>query len=279
MGDSNQNKSIITIKEKTGLIIGGIVLILLAGGLINFYFDNFLNTYLTQESAAQFGDYLGGILNPILGFATVGLLVWNIHVQLRELKLTRIEMKENTVANMEQADALNNQLSSYKMKEIFDHQMSLINSIEKSIEDLFNKPLFLENTEHGSFFRDTTFGYVVFDPNSEASGLFRRANGQTDIDGLAVKLILNLIDLRINMFIACLADGTAEDVFPFEIVWGKLTWLLTIVDGLIFICAIKKDFYNRIAEHINLAIDKSSLVNDEQKEILKQMILKYQSED
>ena len=110
MGSSSENESIISKKEKANLVKGKWVLIFSGIALLLFYFYNFFNTtILTQGSAAQFGDYLGGILNPILGFATVTLLVWSIQIQLRELKLTRDEMNKNTLANQEQAFELSEQ--------------------------------------------------------------------------------------------------------------------------------------------------------------------------
>lgn len=39
-----------------------------------------------------FGDYFGGVLNPILGFATVSLLVWSLKYQMDELALSRQEL-------------------------------------------------------------------------------------------------------------------------------------------------------------------------------------------
>jgi len=47
---------------------------------------------LAQGNFAQFGDFVGGTLNPVLGFLTVGLLVWSIQIQMRELRLTREEI-------------------------------------------------------------------------------------------------------------------------------------------------------------------------------------------
>ncbi|WP_296029453.1 hypothetical protein [uncultured Alcanivorax sp.] len=42
---------------------------------------------------AQFGDYMGGVINPILGFITVYLLLHSLNFQSTELQLTRDEME------------------------------------------------------------------------------------------------------------------------------------------------------------------------------------------
>lgn len=109
--------SIISKEEKNQLSLGKWVLLSLVVGILFFYFYNFYSTTsLTQESSAQFGDYFGGVLNPILGFATVVLLVWSIQIQLRELRLTRDEMEKNTIANEIQANSLQEQVSLHKKK-------------------------------------------------------------------------------------------------------------------------------------------------------------------
>lgn len=43
---------------------------------------------------AQFGDYFGGVLNPILTFATVILLYFSIRIQDRELNEIRREQEK-----------------------------------------------------------------------------------------------------------------------------------------------------------------------------------------
>ena len=64
----NLSTDIISSNERTNLVRGKRILITLAVALIFFYFVNFYNTVLSQESTAQFGDFFGGVLNPILGF-------------------------------------------------------------------------------------------------------------------------------------------------------------------------------------------------------------------
>lgn len=132
MGSLNENESIISKKEKANLVKGKWTLVLFGIGLLIFYFYNFFNTTrLTQESAAQFGDYLGGTLNPILGFATVALLVWSIQIQLRELKLTRYEMKKNTQANREQASELHTQNKHHQERYEKDNEILKLQQLQQ----------------------------------------------------------------------------------------------------------------------------------------------------
>ena len=57
----------------------------------------------------EFGDYLGGVLNPI--FALIGLFVLlrTIHLQTRELALSTTELQKSATALREQSDSLRRQ--------------------------------------------------------------------------------------------------------------------------------------------------------------------------
>ncbi|MEL4293005.1 hypothetical protein [Shewanella xiamenensis] len=69
-----------------------ILLAIVAGCLLVFYFLNFHGGIGDKGDFGAFGDYFGGVLNPILGFATVGLLVWSLKYQMDELALSRQEL-------------------------------------------------------------------------------------------------------------------------------------------------------------------------------------------
>lgn len=47
----------------------------------------------SKSDLGTFGDFLGGILNPILSTLTIVLLIWSIRVQLNELKISREQHK------------------------------------------------------------------------------------------------------------------------------------------------------------------------------------------
>ena len=50
------------------------------------------------EQWGQFGDFLGGLLNPIVGLATIYLVLINVRLQKRELSLALQEMKNSNSA-------------------------------------------------------------------------------------------------------------------------------------------------------------------------------------
>ncbi|QYK02791.1 hypothetical protein [Shewanella psychrotolerans] len=69
-----------------------ILLALLGACILALYFMNFSGSWGNQADFGAFGDYVGGVLNPVLGFATVGLLVWSLKMQRDELSLSRQEL-------------------------------------------------------------------------------------------------------------------------------------------------------------------------------------------
>ncbi|MEZ9197445.1 hypothetical protein [Shewanella sp. 10N.286.54.B9] len=79
----------------TGLLLGAFAIAICILGL---YLWQFSGAWGNQELFAQFGDFVGGTINPILGFATIGLLVWSINIQLKELRDTRREARDSRKA-------------------------------------------------------------------------------------------------------------------------------------------------------------------------------------
>ncbi|MCF2856992.1 hypothetical protein L1286_05905 [Pseudoalteromonas sp. SMS1] len=64
------------------------------GVLLLTYFSNFNDGFGNQGDFGAFGDFIGGILNPILTFFTIVILVYSIRLQVKELELTRNELRE-----------------------------------------------------------------------------------------------------------------------------------------------------------------------------------------
>lgn len=71
---------------------------------ITTHFAPPLQPMFDQERLGQLGDFLGGTLNPIFGFATVCLLLWSIFIQRKELRETTAALKQqNSILLSEQA--------------------------------------------------------------------------------------------------------------------------------------------------------------------------------
>jgi len=60
----------------------------------------------TQGDWGTFGDYLGGILNPIVGLVTVYLVLINVIIQRKELRNSVREMRDSNDALRRQNDAI-----------------------------------------------------------------------------------------------------------------------------------------------------------------------------
>lgn len=98
------------------------------------YFQEPLS-YFDPERLGQLGDFLGGTLNPIFGFATVCLLLWSVFIQRKELLLTRFELAKSS-------NALNGQLQQAH-KESTRHQLGQLleqeyTRFEKIFSERFN---------------------------------------------------------------------------------------------------------------------------------------------
>ncbi len=97
---------------------------------ITTYFAPPLQPMFDQERLGQLGDFLGGTLNPIFGFATICLLLWSIFIQRKELSLTRDELKNTSIALSGQLALAKNE---YSRKQLQEH----LNILEKDYEEIF----------------------------------------------------------------------------------------------------------------------------------------------
>lgn len=95
---------------------------------------------LTQERLAQFGDFVGGTLNPILGFLTVGLLVWSIQIQMKELKATREEITATKRETKLSRKAMEEQVNHFSQEAELSEIMRLLDDVINRYNKLLTKP-------------------------------------------------------------------------------------------------------------------------------------------
>ena len=86
-----------------GLVLLGLFAIALVVGIYAGHFGS--QAVGGPAEWAQFGDYVGGVANPLLGFVTILLLVISLKYQSDELAATREELSQSRVA-MERANDL-----------------------------------------------------------------------------------------------------------------------------------------------------------------------------
>jgi uncharacterized membrane protein len=76
------------------------------------YILNFINGEISVQTSqwGAFGDYFGGILNPLLSFIVICLLLVDLKNSRSELALTRKEMEKSSEAQQKSQEALNRQI-------------------------------------------------------------------------------------------------------------------------------------------------------------------------
>ncbi|WP_141229377.1 MULTISPECIES: hypothetical protein [Cellvibrio] len=105
---------------------------------VAIHFSPPLQPMFDQERLGQLGDFLGGTLNPIFGFATVCLLLWSVFIQRKELSLTRAELKRSAAALTDQVKLATDE---YNRKQLDAYLQLLEQSYERLIsEKVINIP-------------------------------------------------------------------------------------------------------------------------------------------
>jgi len=97
------------------------------------------------EKFGQFGDFIGGTLNPILAFLSFMALLYTIKIQTDELKLsreeleaTREELKGSRIAQQEQSESLRLQNGAIE-KQIFENTFfSLLKEVNGLLNELYD---------------------------------------------------------------------------------------------------------------------------------------------
>lgn len=112
-----------TFKTKLILFaVSSFIILLFVFGLY-FYKFALLGLSNNQEHWGQFGDFIGGTLNPILAFLSFMALLYTIKIQTeelglsrKELKETKEELKESRIAQQEQSESLKLQNQATKLQ-------------------------------------------------------------------------------------------------------------------------------------------------------------------
>lgn len=103
------------------------------------YFSHFNDSpFHSQEYAGQFGDYIGGALNPILSFFSLIALLWTIGIQSKELELTRDELKRSAEAQEATKAILDKQSETLARQQFESTFFSLLDQHNKLLESLTN---------------------------------------------------------------------------------------------------------------------------------------------
>lgn len=123
-----------------GIAGSGVVLAL---ALYFYTFGSF--GFGNQEAFALFGDFMGGLLNPILGFATILILLRSLWLQNEEMKATRKELEytRNEMAATRQVHTNDLELQSRnhlrpQLEAVFKESKTEFNGAWNTPQPLFN---------------------------------------------------------------------------------------------------------------------------------------------
>ncbi|BBB62218.1 hypothetical protein UNDKW_3945 [Undibacterium sp. KW1] len=105
---------------------------------VNVFHDG---PYSTDPAVwGQLGDYIGGVLNPVIGLATLFMLLINIRLQQKELQNSKIELHDTKLAMDIQAKEMkvqNIEQSFFSMLSNYRSQLDLVFT-EEIIGSAFN---------------------------------------------------------------------------------------------------------------------------------------------
>lgn len=130
---------------KIKLILFAIFSFIILLFVFGLYFSKFALLGLSndQELWGQFGDFVGGTLNPILAFLSFMALLYTIKIQTDELKLsreeleaTRKELEGSRIAQQEQSESLKLQNEATKFQMFENTFYNLLNHHNNILEKL-----------------------------------------------------------------------------------------------------------------------------------------------
>ncbi len=100
--------------------------------VVGLYVYNFYGPLAGEaERWGQFGDYVGGVLNPIFGFLALVALLATLGLQIRELRISAMELRNS-------ANALEKQYATLRQQTFegtFFQTLRLFNEIVESMQD------------------------------------------------------------------------------------------------------------------------------------------------
>lgn len=182
-----------------------IFLVIVVSGilLISFYIFTFWGTaYSDKEYFAQFGDFLGGVLNPILSFLTIVLLVFSLKYQLIELRMTREEL-----ANQSKEQAKNNQ-TQLELAKLNEHAL-ILPSLKSALEE--KKKHFDDLMSLGVSYRFDAYKAEQTTPNLSIE--YSRGGSTTFSLILQEAYVENKTEIEIQSELATRIKATAEKLY------------------------------------------------------------------
>lgn len=115
---------------------------------IEILFIAFGGEKIKLSDLGPFGDFFGGMLNPILSFCTFMALLMTIVLQQKELSLTRKELSETQKATRDSAETLKEQSISIKLQNFENTFFNMLNLYFSLKSRLNQNPPKVENINY-----------------------------------------------------------------------------------------------------------------------------------
>ena len=130
------------------------------------------HTPIDHERLGQIGDYYGGVLNPIIALATVGLVFITLHIQREELKATQKELDRTRTTTEDQNRAIKRQVFEQSFFSLHEHTRQRTQALKNSSLKRFHLTTFNEDHFYSyihSQFAGRQLGELIgSDPDPEA---------------------------------------------------------------------------------------------------------------
>lgn len=126
---------------KNGDKVFKIVLIfasIISVSVIGFYIFQFATEPLSADNGTwgQFGDYVGGTLNPVFGFLSLVILLYVLRQNERALDISREELKLTRKELEKSSEALTEQSETLKIQRFEQTFFSLLDLYKKTLSEL-----------------------------------------------------------------------------------------------------------------------------------------------
>lgn len=136
-------------------VIAYSVAVILLVVILNYFVSFGWQPIGDREQFGQFGDYIGGLTNPILSFFTIFLLVWSITIQVKELRSTNEQLEASKEELANSAKALENTVKAHRTqyelasKEATRSQIyDALNHHYSQYQEMYKRPVFSLNSSY-----------------------------------------------------------------------------------------------------------------------------------
>jgi hypothetical protein len=173
----------VTTKLPIGYVISSVSIFCLI--VVGFFYWHWHKSDVSEnlESWGQFGDFFGGILNPIIGLSSVILLAYTLRQNNHALSMTKQELANSTAQLKISGNALAEQSRVMKHDQTLNLVFRILDKFDSSLNELSSG-----NGEHKE--KIAFRAQLLRDGNwDQAMGQFSRVR---DVDSLVYFVALNL---------------------------------------------------------------------------------------